>query len=137
MASPVSWKVGDSSIELKTELGINPSHILAKSLTVLNPISKVDSRIMDDADLAGPFVFCFGFALVLLFVGPMTSLLTSVWQAAILVHLRRSLAGYYSHLPFAQYDVRDSDRCVQDCECPWLLPVAYGRFGWRWHGHWH
>lgn len=51
------------------ELGINPSHILAKSLTVLNPISKVDSRIMDDADLAGPFVFCFGFALVLLFVG--------------------------------------------------------------------
>jgi hypothetical protein len=53
---------------IKSELGINPSHILAKSLTVLNPISKPDARIMDDADLAGPFVFCFGFALVLLLV---------------------------------------------------------------------
>ncbi len=51
-----------------TELGINPSHILAKSLTVLNPLARVDAHIMDDADLAGPFVFCFGFALVLLLV---------------------------------------------------------------------
>lgn len=50
------------------ELGINPSHILAKSLTVLNPLSKVDANIMDDADLAGPFVFCFAFAFVLLLV---------------------------------------------------------------------
>lgn len=50
------------------ELGINPTHILQKSLTVLNPLSRVDGRIMDDADLAGPFVFCFAFAFVLLLV---------------------------------------------------------------------
>ncbi len=57
-ADPLIW----------AELGINPSHILAKSLTVLNPLSRVDPHVMDDADLAGPFVFCFGFALVLLLV---------------------------------------------------------------------
>ena len=51
-----------------SEIGINPSHILAKSLTVLNPLRRPSPDIMDDADLAGPFVFCFGFALVLLLV---------------------------------------------------------------------
>ncbi|WWC63481.1 uncharacterized protein I303_106084 [Kwoniella dejecticola CBS 10117] len=54
---------------LMEELGINPSHILQKSLTVLNPLSKVDANIMDDADLAGPFVFCFAFAFFLLLSG--------------------------------------------------------------------
>lgn len=52
----------------RAELGINPGHILQKSLTVLNPLSKVNAHIMDDADLAGPFVFCFAFAFVLLLV---------------------------------------------------------------------
>ncbi|OCF43980.1 hypothetical protein I317_02086 [Kwoniella heveanensis CBS 569] len=51
---------------LMEELGINPSHILQKSLTVLNPLSKVDANIMDDADLAGPLVFSFAFAFFLL-----------------------------------------------------------------------
>jgi protein YIPF5/7 len=50
------------------ELGINFSHIRAKSLTVLNPLRRVDERIMDDADLAGPILFCFCFASFLLFV---------------------------------------------------------------------
>ncbi|WVQ95112.1 hypothetical protein IAU59_002206 [Kwoniella sp. CBS 9459] len=54
---------------LMEELGINPSHILQKSLTVLNPLSKVDARIMDDADLAGPLVFSFAFAFFLLLSG--------------------------------------------------------------------
>ncbi|CAD6568417.1 MAG: hypothetical protein TREMPRED_004534 [Tremellales sp. Tagirdzhanova-0007] len=54
---------------LMEELGINPSHIVQKSLTVLNPLSRVDGNIMDDADLAGPFVFCFAFAFVLLLSG--------------------------------------------------------------------
>ncbi|KAJ9127949.1 hypothetical protein QFC24_000234 [Naganishia onofrii] len=54
---------------LMEEIGVNPSHILAKSLTVLNPLRRVDEHIMDDADLAGPLVFCFGFALVLLLSG--------------------------------------------------------------------
>ncbi|KAF7428617.1 hypothetical protein PC9H_007844 [Pleurotus ostreatus] len=52
---------------LLEELGINFSHIRAKSLTVLNPLSKVEPHIMDDADLAGPllFLFCFGASLLL------------------------------------------------------------------------
>ncbi|ORX38356.1 hypothetical protein BD324DRAFT_620524 [Kockovaella imperatae] len=59
----------DGEPSLMEELGINPSHILQKSLTVLNPLSRVDEHIMDDADLAGPFVFCFAFAFVLLLSG--------------------------------------------------------------------
>lgn len=51
-----------------TELGINFSHIRAKSLTVLNPIRRVDERIMDDADLAGPLLFIICFGVFLLFV---------------------------------------------------------------------
>jgi protein YIPF5/7 len=50
------------------ELGINFEHIMAKTLTVLNPLSRVDEHIMDDADLAGPLLFCFCFATFLLFV---------------------------------------------------------------------
>ncbi|SGZ33363.1 BQ5605_C041g11960 [Microbotryum silenes-dioicae] len=51
------------------KLGVNFDHILQKSLTVLNPLSKVDSHIMDDADLAGPLVFCSVFAGFLLLSG--------------------------------------------------------------------
>ncbi|KAI6021399.1 Yip1-domain-containing protein [Pisolithus microcarpus] len=52
---------------LLEELGINFSHIQAKSMTVLNPLQHVDEHIMDDADLAGPllFFFCFGMLLLL------------------------------------------------------------------------
>lgn len=50
------------------ELGINFSHIRAKSLTVLNPFQRVDERIMDDADLAGPLLFIICFGVFLLFV---------------------------------------------------------------------
>ena len=54
---------------LLVELGINFSHILTKSLAVLNPFSnKVDDRLMDDADLAGPLVFWCAFGLALLLV---------------------------------------------------------------------
>ncbi|KAH7874741.1 Yip1-domain-containing protein [Lentinula edodes] len=54
---------------LLEELGINFSHIRAKTLTVLNPFSQVDERIMDDADLAGPIIFVFCFGIFLLFSG--------------------------------------------------------------------
>ncbi|KAI0267153.1 Yip1-domain-containing protein [Gloeopeniophorella convolvens] len=54
---------------LLEELGINFGHIGAKSMTVLNPFRRVDERIMDDADLAGPLIFCFCFATFLLFSG--------------------------------------------------------------------
>lgn len=38
-------------------------------MTVLNPLQRVDERIMDDADLAGPIIFFFCFGIFLLFVG--------------------------------------------------------------------
>ncbi|EIM83105.1 Yip1 domain-containing protein [Stereum hirsutum FP-91666 SS1] len=38
-------------------------------MTVLNPLRRVDERIMDDADLAGPLLFCFCFGTFLLFSG--------------------------------------------------------------------
>jgi hypothetical protein len=37
-------------------------------MTVLNPFRRADEHIMDDADLAGPLIFCFCFATFLLFV---------------------------------------------------------------------
>lgn len=52
----------------RAELGINFHHIRDKSLTVLNPLRRVDEHIMDDADLAGPIFFIFCFAISLLFV---------------------------------------------------------------------
>jgi len=54
---------------LLEELGINFSHIRAKSMTVLNPLRRIDEHIMDDADLAGPVIFIFSFATFLLFSG--------------------------------------------------------------------
>ncbi|GBE80990.1 Yip1-domain-containing protein [Sparassis latifolia] len=54
---------------LLEELGINFSHIRAKSLAVLNPLRRVDERIMDDADLAGPLLFIICFGTFLLFSG--------------------------------------------------------------------
>ncbi|EIW62892.1 Yip1-domain-containing protein [Trametes versicolor FP-101664 SS1] len=51
------------------QLGINFSHIRAKSLAVLNPLQRVDEHIMDDADLAGPLLFVFCFGTFLLFSG--------------------------------------------------------------------
>ncbi|KDE07888.1 hypothetical protein MVLG_01799 [Microbotryum lychnidis-dioicae p1A1 Lamole] len=63
------WTGQDGEPPLLQELGVNFDHILQKSLTVLNPLSKVDSHIMDDADLAGPLVFCSVFAGFLLLSG--------------------------------------------------------------------
>jgi hypothetical protein len=39
---------------------------------VLNPLRRIDAHIMDDADLAGPIVFSFAFAFVLLLVSQAT-----------------------------------------------------------------
>lgn len=39
-----------------------------KTLTVLNPMARIDNHIMDDADLAGPFLFCGLFGTFLLLV---------------------------------------------------------------------
>lgn len=58
-------------IKFHQELGINFHHIRAKTLTVLNPLRRVDEHIMDDADLAGPifFIFCFGISLLFVSFG--------------------------------------------------------------------
>jgi protein YIPF5/7 len=37
-------------------------------MTVLNPLRQIDEHIMDDADMAGPIIFCFSFATFLLLV---------------------------------------------------------------------
>ncbi|KAK9453499.1 hypothetical protein V1511DRAFT_462305 [Dipodascopsis uninucleata] len=54
---------------LVEELGINFLHIKSKTLTVLNPLARVDQNIMDDSDLAGPILFCLLFGTFLLLSG--------------------------------------------------------------------
>ena len=91
------------------ELGVNFSHIRAKSLAVLNPFRRVDERIMDDADLAGPFIFFLCFGTFLLFVSQ-TSLflfgsvdlqknkLTDTWVSQGSLNSAISMAWAYSAL---------------------------------------
>ncbi|KAG8855724.1 hypothetical protein FRB96_006768 [Tulasnella sp. 330] len=59
----------NNGLLLVPELGINFSHIYAKSMTVLNPLRQIDERIMDDADMAGPICFFFAFGMFLLLSG--------------------------------------------------------------------
>ncbi len=54
---------------LLEELGINPDHIVQKTLTVLNPMRSTRSEVAGDADLAGPLVFCCAFGSLLLLTG--------------------------------------------------------------------
>jgi len=39
-----------------------------QTLAVLNPVARIDKHIMDDSDLAGPFLFCALFGTFLLLV---------------------------------------------------------------------
>ena len=52
---------------LLEELGINPDHILQKTLTVLNPMRSTDASIAGDSDLAGPIVFAVAFGSFIMF----------------------------------------------------------------------
>ena len=54
---------------LLEELGINPEHIVQKTLTVLNPFRTTRTDVAGDADLAGPLVFCLAFGSLLLLSG--------------------------------------------------------------------
>lgn len=47
----------DGEPPLLEELGVNWSHIQAKTLAVLNPFRRIDQHLMDDSDLAGPLLF--------------------------------------------------------------------------------
>ena len=42
-----------------------------QTLTVLNPLARIDQHIMDDSDLAGPILFFLLFGTFLLFVRPL------------------------------------------------------------------
>ncbi|KAF4527666.1 hypothetical protein B566_EDAN010891 [Ephemera danica] len=54
---------------LLEELGINPDHIMQKTLSVLNPFRETDASILQDTDMAGPLVFCLAFGAFLLLSG--------------------------------------------------------------------
>ncbi|GLD97768.1 hypothetical protein PINS_up006465 [Pythium insidiosum] len=51
---------------LLEELGINFEHIWTKTQSVLLPTKQINEHILDDADLAGPLVYCFVFGFCLL-----------------------------------------------------------------------
>ena len=59
----------DDEPPLLEELGINFSHMQAKTIAVLNVTRPVDAHLMDDADLIGPMVFCLLFGGFLLASG--------------------------------------------------------------------
>jgi len=59
----------EDELPLLEELGINPSHIMEKTLSVLNPLRTTDAVILQDTDLAGPVVFCVLFGFILLLTG--------------------------------------------------------------------
>jgi len=54
---------------LLEELGINPDHIMQKTLTVLNPFRATDASVAGDSDLAGPIVFAVAFGSFIMFSG--------------------------------------------------------------------
>ncbi|KAF2718184.1 Yip1-domain-containing protein [Polychaeton citri CBS 116435] len=54
---------------LLEELGVNFGHIKMKTFTVLNPLARIDQHIMDDADLAGPILYCILFGTFLILSG--------------------------------------------------------------------
>ena len=54
---------------LLEELGINFQHIYGKTLSVINPRKALNAEILEDSDLAGPFVFCWVQGVCLLFSG--------------------------------------------------------------------
>lgn len=64
---------------------------------MLNPVARIDQHIMDDSDLAGPFLFCALFGTFLLLVSPLRTSFeskhshtdnTSVRQALVRLRLR-------------------------------------------------
>jgi hypothetical protein len=75
-ASPMDANTGESGFDnfedeppLLEELGINPYHIMEKTLAVLNPLRTTDALILQDTDIVGPVVFCVMFGFILLFSG--------------------------------------------------------------------
>ncbi|KFD51991.1 hypothetical protein M514_07123 [Trichuris suis] len=59
----------EDELPLLEELGINFEHIGQKTLSVLNPFKEADPSVVNDCDLAGPFVFALLFGSTLLLHG--------------------------------------------------------------------
>jgi hypothetical protein len=59
----------DNEPPLLEELGINWEHIFEKTKAVVNPTQKLNEHILDDADLAGPILFCLVLGSLLLLSG--------------------------------------------------------------------
>jgi len=59
----------DNEPPLLEELGIRFDHILSKTLAVMLPTKQITEHILDDADLAGPLVFCLLLGSLLLLSG--------------------------------------------------------------------
>mmetsp|Transcript_23157 Transcript_23157/g.38101 ORF Transcript_23157/g.38101 Transcript_23157/m.38101 type:complete len:224 (-) Transcript_23157:164-835(-) len=57
----------DPEPPLLDELGINPDHILKKTVTILNPFKPIERSLLEDADMAGPvfFALLLGFFMLL------------------------------------------------------------------------
>jgi len=68
-AAPAGASGFEDEPPLLEELGINPDHILQKTLTVLNPMRSTDASIAGDSDLAGPIVFAMAFGSFIMFSG--------------------------------------------------------------------
>jgi len=65
------WAGQDDDMDatpLLQELEIYPDHIREKTLEVLNPARPIKDEYLQDADLAGPLVFCLVLGVCLLFV---------------------------------------------------------------------
>lgn len=56
---------------LLEELGINIEHIFLKTKLVLNPLRSISQDVVNETDLAGPLVFVFTLASMLLLSGKM------------------------------------------------------------------
>nr|CCA20797.1 conserved hypothetical protein [Albugo laibachii Nc14] len=56
----------DNEPPLLEELGIHFEQIWVKTQSVLLPMKQINEHILDDADLAGPLVYCFVFGMCLL-----------------------------------------------------------------------
>ena len=64
----IKTKVGCSVSELKAYMQKQADEVILQTLTVLNPLGRIDQHIMDDSDLAGPILFFLAFGFFLLFV---------------------------------------------------------------------
>lgn len=110
------------------ELGINFSHIRSKSLAVLNPFERIDVRMMDDADLAGPLIFFLCFATFLLFVcvlnvhSCMVSIISlSVRKASVQLHLWHCPLRFRVNLHPAELNGRTGDKRIPGDVSPRIL----------------